>query len=194
MADPQRHDEVPEDVQNTVLHTPACLDPEIQQLNMSFLEKELRVKVADGEHIYYDERGKMSMTGAVSLVEGFIKEPQFDTCILWGPGAEARIAKRLIDMAPAIKHPIWTTTQVALSEIPANPNVAPAVIALLRPTIAKERECWEQLGALKTVLLLAVLIGIGFVFSYSAKIIRVSLPRTGIVYDIQFSEKSCDGS
>ncbi|KAK4083729.1 uncharacterized protein Triagg1_1391 [Trichoderma aggressivum f. europaeum] len=151
MAAPWSHDGVPEDAKSTVLHTPACLDAEIQRRNMSFLEKELRVKVPDGEHIYYDERGKMSMTGVVSLVEESSKEPQFDTRILWGPGAEARVAKRLIDMAPAIKHSAWTTAQVVLPEIPANPNLSPVVITLLRSAIAEERECWKQLDVLETV-------------------------------------------
>ncbi|KAL6691689.1 hypothetical protein J3F84DRAFT_352273 [Trichoderma pleuroticola] len=152
MADPQSHEEVPEVPKNIILHTSACQDSEIQQLNMSFLEKELRVKVADGEYIYYDERGKMSMTGAVSFVDVSIEEPQFDTCILWGPGAEASVAKRLIESAPKVKHAAWITTHKVLSEMPANPTLTPAVIALLRSTIAKERECWEQLGALKTVI------------------------------------------
>ncbi|KAL6833622.1 hypothetical protein J3E69DRAFT_376663 [Trichoderma sp. SZMC 28015] len=151
MADPQSHEEVPEDLENTVLHAPVCLDAEIQRLNLSFLENELGVKVANGKHIYYDERGKMSMTGAVSPVEGSIQEPQFDTCIIWGPGAEAAVAKRLIDMAPAIKHSAWTMTQVVLSNIPADPTMAPAVITLLRSAIAEERDCWMKLDALNTV-------------------------------------------
>ncbi|PNP59791.1 hypothetical protein THARTR1_00670 [Trichoderma harzianum] len=151
MADPQSHEEVPEVPKNIIPHTSACQDSEIQQLNMSFLEEELRVKVADGEYIYYDERGKMSMTGAASFVDVSIEEPQFDTCILWGPGAEASVAKRLIESAPKVKHAAWITTHKVLSEMPANPTLTPAVIALLRSTIAKERECWEQLGALKTV-------------------------------------------
>ncbi|KAK4079743.1 hypothetical protein Trihar35433_848 [Trichoderma harzianum] len=146
-----RQKKVPEDLNNTILHTPVCLDAEIQRLNLSFLKDELRVKVANGEHIYYDERGKMSMTGAVSPVEESNKEPQFDTHMLWGPGGEAGVAKRLIDMAPAIKHSAWKMTQVVLSGIPADPTMAPAVIALLRSAIARERECWEQLDALKTV-------------------------------------------
>ncbi|KAL6792101.1 hypothetical protein J3E68DRAFT_429076 [Trichoderma sp. SZMC 28012] len=153
MADSRSQEEVPEDLKNAVLHAPVCLDAEIQRLNMSFLENELGVKVANGELIYYDQRGKMSMTGAVSPGAvssdewSFIRpiepitpiKPQFDTCIIWGPGAEARVAKRLIDLAPAIKHSIWTTTQEMLSKIPADPTMAPIVITLLRSAIAKER-------------------------------------------------------
>ncbi|OPB39145.1 hypothetical protein A0O28_0048510 [Trichoderma guizhouense] len=154
MADSRSQEEVLEDLKNTVLHTPVCLDAEIQRLNISFLEKELLVKVANGEYIYYDERGKMSMTGVSPgewSITRFQSEPQFDTCILWGPGAEAAVAKRLIDRAPAVKHSIWTTTQEVLSKIPADPIMAPAVIGLLRSAIAKERECWERLDDLKAV-------------------------------------------
>ncbi|KAL7802952.1 hypothetical protein V8C43DRAFT_301067 [Trichoderma afarasin] len=171
--------EVPEDLTNTALHTSVCLDAEIQRLNLSFLENELRVKVADGEHIYYDERGKISMTGAISPVEGSIKELQFDTCMLWGPGAEAGVAKRLIDLAPAIKHSIWTTTQVVLSEIPVNPNLAPAVIALLRSAIAKEQECWEQLDALKTVQTSDSLLALNMKAIVASMCALASLPAVG---------------
>ncbi|PKK52225.1 hypothetical protein CI102_2809 [Trichoderma harzianum] len=119
------------------------------------------------------------MTGAVSPVEGSIKEPQFDTCIIWGPGAEARVAKRLIDLAPAVKHSIWTTTQVVLSEFPANPNLAPAVIALLRSAIAKERECWEQLDALKTVQTFESLLALNMKAIVASMCDLASLPAVG---------------
>ncbi|KAM6488334.1 hypothetical protein HDV62DRAFT_396904 [Trichoderma sp. SZMC 28011] len=192
MADSRGQEEVPEDLKNTVLHAPVCLDAEIQQLNMSFLENELGVKVANGEHIYYDQRGKMSMTGAVSPGAvspdddewSFIKPmkpmtPQFDTCIIWGPGAEARVAKRLIDLAPAIKHSIWTTTQVVLAELPANPNLALAVITLLRSAIAKERECWEQLDALKTVQTFESLLALNMKAIVASMCDLASLPAVG---------------
>ncbi|KAJ4860641.1 hypothetical protein T069G_05629 [Trichoderma breve] len=181
MADSCSQEEVPEDLQNTVLHTPVCLDAEVQRLNMSFLENQLGVKVANGEHIYYDERGKMSMTGAVfpdewSFIRPQFIKPQFDTRILWGPGAEAAVAKRLIDLAPAVKHSIWTTTQEVLSKIPADPTMAPVVIALLRSAIAKERECWEQLDALRTVQTLQSLLALDMKAIVSSMCASASIP------------------
>ncbi|KKO98441.1 hypothetical protein THAR02_09452 [Trichoderma harzianum] len=189
MADSWSQEEVPEDLKNTVLHTPVCLDAEIQQLNLSFLENELQVKVADGELIYYDERGKMSMTGAVSPVEGSIQEPQFDTCIIWGPGAEVRVAKRLIDLAPAVKHSIWTTTQEVLSNIPAELTTAPVVIALLRSAIAKERECWEQLDALRTIQTLESLLALNMKAIVSSMCASASIPAVEDKNFIRIAER-----
>ncbi|KAK0765785.1 hypothetical protein N5P37_001723 [Trichoderma harzianum] len=184
-----RQEEVPEDLKNTIFHTPVCLDAEIQRLNLSFLKNELRVKVANGEHIYYDERGKMTMTGAVSPVEGSNKEPQFDTHMLWGPGAEAGVAKRLIDLAPAIKHSIWTTTQEVLSKIPADPTMAPVVIALLRSAIAKERECWEQLDALRTVQTLQSLLALNMKAIVSSMCASASIPAVEDKNFIRIAER-----
>ncbi|KAH0528178.1 hypothetical protein TsFJ059_003072 [Trichoderma semiorbis] len=156
MADTQSHEEVPEDPKNPALHPFDCLDTEsqnlvstIQRRNLNFLQNHPSITVANGMHIYYDGRGNILAAGAESLVEESSEGSQLD--IIWGPGAEASVAMRLIESAPKMKHPAWITTRKVLSEIPANPTLTPAVIALLRSTIAKERECWKKLNALKAV-------------------------------------------
>ncbi|KAF3075693.1 hypothetical protein CFAM422_002450 [Trichoderma lentiforme] len=156
MADTQSHEEVPEDPKNPALRPFDYLDTESQNLvstvqrrNLNFLQNDPSIIIANGMHIYYDGRGRILAAGAESLVEESSEESELD--IIWGPGAEASVAKRLIESAPKIKHSAWITAQKVFSEIPANPTLTPAVIALLRSTIAKERECWEKLDALKTV-------------------------------------------
>ncbi|KAL6804911.1 hypothetical protein GGI42DRAFT_352981 [Trichoderma sp. SZMC 28013] len=152
MADHQSHEEVPEDLKNPFDYLNAesqNLVKSVQRRNLNFLQNDPSINIANGMHIYYDGRGRILPAGAESLAEEYSKESHLD--IIWGPGGEASVAKRLIERGPKFKHTAWITSHKVLSEIPANPALTPAVIALLRSTIAKERESWKQLDALKTV-------------------------------------------
>ncbi|KAL7904670.1 hypothetical protein GGI35DRAFT_489547 [Trichoderma velutinum] len=156
MANHQGHEETLEGVKNPALRSFDDLDAEsqdfvrdLQRRNLNFLQNDPSITIANGVRLYYDGRGRILAAGAESRVKESSEEPQID--IIWGPGAEASVAKDIIETASGIKHKVWITALDGLSEMPATPNVAPVVIGFLRRAIAEERECWAQLDALKTV-------------------------------------------
>ncbi|KAL7935141.1 hypothetical protein V8C35DRAFT_326856 [Trichoderma chlorosporum] len=148
-------DGVPERLRDPDYRPFDCLDTmtqdivcDVQRRNMKYLENDPRIKIEDGAQLYIGFDGMISAHGMRTLTREDLSTPTLD--FLWGPGAEASVALRLLNKAPKMKHHTWAKAQRTLVNITPDPTQAQGVIAFLQSSIDMERQCWKQLDTLKS--------------------------------------------
>ncbi|KAL6884874.1 hypothetical protein HDV57DRAFT_526577 [Trichoderma longibrachiatum] len=123
MSDPweELDNEVPDFVRDPDCHPFDHASPEIQNIiiaiqryNLAYFEHHSMVPA--GVRLYLDKRGMIQRAGAPPIDNLTPGDGKFMFEDLWGPGAEAGVAWRLIDKAPTMKHTTWAETQQKLLE------------------------------------------------------------------------------